>query len=187
MRHRPQRKRKYRLSEPINGVANILVIEPFHPAGGFAKIHPESTFVVLSRRFRTIMARFRPIGSGFWEPSVSYPPLMPSTQDRAIETFELSQPISRHFSPANSLTRGPKKRETRPIVRNGAVNPVYRRLNSLIVKILPTFVGFEGRFPWGLREDLSNGDGGDLAVLDARYDEAQKFTFQTERHGALGM
>jgi hypothetical protein len=34
---------------------------------------------------------------------------------------------------------------------------------------------------------LSGSDGGDLAVVDARYDEVQELTFQAERHGALGM
>jgi hypothetical protein len=61
------------------------------------------------------------------------------------------------------------------------------RQHSSTTELSATFVSFEGRFPWGLRKDLSNGDGGDLAVLDARYDEVQKLSFQTERHGALGM
>jgi len=92
------------------------------------------------------MAKSRSIGSGFAEPSVLVSSTLPATQERAIEMVEFSQSISLHFSPAISLTRGPKKRATRAIVRNGSVNLASRRLNSLIVKILGTFVRFEDPF-----------------------------------------
>src|SRR2546429_9992713 len=83
------------------------------------------------------------MGSCFAEPSVLVSSTLPATQDRAIEIFKFSQSISLHFSPAISLTRGPKNRATKAIVRNGSVNLSSKRLNSLIVKILGTFVRFE--------------------------------------------
>ena len=116
------------------------------PVCGFAKIHSESTFFVLSRCCRRIMPRSRSRGSGFAEPSVLVSSTLPATQDRAIEIFEFSQSTSLHFSPAISLTRGPKNKATKSIVRNGSVNLSSKRLNSLIVKILGTFVRLEEPF-----------------------------------------
>src|SRR6266446_3336502 len=86
------------------------------------------------------------MGSGFAEPSVLVSSTLPATQDRAIEIFKFSQSISLHFSPTISLTRGPKNRATRAIVRNGSVNLSSKRLNSLIVKNLGTFVRLEEPF-----------------------------------------
>ena len=95
---------------------------------------------------RRMVARSRSMGSSFAEPSVFVSSTLPSTQDRAIEIFNPSQSTSLHFSPATSLTRGPKNRSTCAMVRYGSFSLLSKRLNSSMVKIRGTFVRFDEPF-----------------------------------------
>src|SRR5258708_25848961 len=57
------------------------------PVCGFAKIHSESTFFVLSRCCRRIMAKSRSIGSGFAEPSVFVSSTFPEDCDLLLKAW----------------------------------------------------------------------------------------------------
>lgn len=82
---------------------------------GFTKIHGESYCFVLSRCSFSTTAKSESIGNGFAEPSVLVSATSPITHDLAMEIVDRSQSTSFHFSPAISLTRGPKNRATRVV------------------------------------------------------------------------